>query len=275
MQSDARNLKMTRTIFAVPRATDFALEAGILQQLLPPERGNDDDAAWLVSWKSEVGRCLVAARALPAGSIVFREQPLIVAPAASAGEDLMAASAIKLLAASQAADAADDEEEEQQEEHASDLCRQGRATRLLQGVELEDEAAENLEQWTQRMFTQLFMRDDDDSGPLEATPTLEACKWALNVAATNVHAARDPTRGVLGILASMMEHSCEPTAMLEIGPTKEGSVFTLKTSVDVKEGDPLTICYVGYHLPRDERRRQLAFQYGFHCECKRCLAGDE
>ena len=63
-----------------------------MQQLLPPERGNDDDAAWLVSWKSEVGRCLVAARALPAGSIVFREQPLIVAPAASAGEDLMAAS---------------------------------------------------------------------------------------------------------------------------------------------------------------------------------------
>ena len=146
----------------------------------------------------------------------------------------------------------------------------------MQSVELEDEAAENLEQWTQRIFTQLFMRDDDDdNGPLVATPTLEACKWALNVASTNVHAAREPTRGVVGVLGSMMEHSCEPSATLEIGSSKDGSLLTLKTSVDVEEGESLSICYVGYHLPREERRRQLTFQYGFRCECKRCSAGEE
>lgn len=80
---------------------------------------------------------------------------------------------------------------------------------------------------------------------------------------------------VLGILSSMMEHSCEPSAIVEIGGSGGGSstssiMLTLRTTRAVAPGESLSICYVGYDLVKEERRRRLLFQHGFKCVCKRC-----
>ena len=101
---------------------------------------------------------------------------------------------------------------------------------------------------------------------------MEDMSWALGVASNNVHAAHEPPRGVLGILASMMEHSCTPSCILEVGPTKRGSMLTLKTLRPIEEDEPLSISYVSLTLPFEERRRALRFQYGF--ECARCEAAE-
>ena len=90
--------------------------------------------------------------------------------------------------------------------------------------------------------------------------------------ARTLHAARKPTRGVMGLLASMMEHCCEPSARIDVAPEARGSALTLSTVRDVAPGESLSICYVGYHLPTAERRRLLRFQHGFVCECARCAA---
>lgn len=82
--------------------------------------------------------------------------------------------------------------------------------------------------------------------------------------------ATDPSRGVLGLLASMMEHSCKPSAAVSIAPVSEGSVITLRTKRDVYAGEKLSICYVDFDAPVDERRRQLEFQHNFLCQCERC-----
>ena len=267
--TDDAGMGATESIFAIARASDFALEAAIFERLQKPQQGKSH--FWQISWREEVGRFLIASQHLMVSCIVFTETPLLVAPAAQTGDETMAAMALKLLEAKSAADDADDDDDEQQR---LPLVRCGLAAQLLQEAELADaEAVESLEQWTQRIFTSLFMREDDDG--LVAAPTIEACKWALGVAATNLHAARNPTRGCLGLLASLMEHSCEPNTEVEIATTTEGSALTLRTLRDVQAGEPLTICYVQYNLPRDERRRRLLFQYGFWCECQRCSGGDD
>ena len=35
-------------------------------------------------------------------------------------------------------------------------------------------------------------------------------------------------------------------------------------------GEKLSICYVDFDAPVDERRRQLEFQHNFLCQCERC-----
>ena len=59
--------------------------------------------------------------------------------------------------------------------------------------------------------------------------------------------------GVLGVLASMMEHSCAPTCELEVAIPRQGSVITLRTIADVEAGQALSISYVGLNLPTAER----------------------
>ena len=86
-----------------------------------------------------------------------------------------------------------------------------------------------------------------------------------------------------GLLASMMEHSCEPNCIISIGNAEDGSVLTLTTKRDVVPGEALTISYVPLGRSVSERRGLLSSQHGFLCECRRCtvefaveaLKGDE
>lgn len=218
------------------------IEHAIEDALLPLDA---DDAhvggrAWRLQTDSTVGRHLVAARDIPAGALVFRESPLVVAHAGP-GDDMLVAVAMALV---------------QSTSHAT--------ARLLQEPVLSDSDTESFQTWAHKMYARHVL-DNEGIGC-----TVEDFTWAIGVASVNVHAGRKPSRGVLGLLSSMMAHSCEPAARVDISADAQGSVLTLRTVRHVAQGESLTICYVQYHLPRAERQRQLHFQHGFVCECERC-----
>ena len=105
--------------------------------------------------------------------------------------------------------------------------------------------------------------------------TIPEVRWALGVAYLNAHGASRPTRGVIGVLASMMEHNCAPSCRVAFDDVASGSVVSLRTLRDVREGEALSISYVELEWPTAERRAVLELQYGFNCVCERCRHDDQ
>ena len=203
----------------------------------------------------QVGRHIVAARFIPAGSIVFSESPLIVAEATSFGERAlrgeMAAAAVALL-----------------QLPAGRSCE---AARLLQTPKgLPERSRKNLALWALQLQMALGARNvtREDGSPVPRTR--DSTLWALGVSSINAHHASEPTRAVIGLLSSMMEHSCMPSCEMEIASVSDGSTLTLRTTRDVQQGESLSITYLDCDAPVTERLGQLAFQHGFICRCERC-----
>ena len=202
----------------------------------------------------QVGRHIVAARFIPAGSIVFSESPLIVAEATClarghCGE--MAAAAVALL-----------------QLPAGRSCE---AARLLQTPKgLPERSRKNLALWALQLQMALGARNvtREDGSPVPRTR--DSTLWALGVSSINAHHASEPTRAVIGLLSSMMEHSCMPSCEMEIASVSDGSTLTLRTTRDVQQGESLSITYLDCDAPVTERLGQLAFQHGFICRCERC-----
>ena len=214
------------------------------------------EACWRIECREDIGRHLVASCALQAGTIIFQERPLIaVEPLAASGplRGEMAAVALELL-----------------------KLPRGSPARLLQeptyAESAEGESATSLREWTADFIDALRSRKESvlDANGAPVALTFETVRWALGVATVNSHGAWEPTRGVLGILASMMEHSCTPSCTMLVGTAEQGSILSLKTLDDVAQGESLTISYVPREDPLSERRSTLLLQHGFVCECQRC-----
>ena len=253
-------------LVASARTRNADLEDAITASLLPPDPVALPPAPriWQISWRGDAGRCLTAACDLPAGTVIFRERPLIVAAARK--DQIPQAVALALLR-----DAMFDQEEARGTDPEGRAAR-ARVARTLQEAHFADrDAQDSFEAWTQRVFSDTFLNAEGGAADQPA-PTMEAITWALGVASINVHAARSPTRGVLGVAASMMCHSCTPSAELVVASPAEGNVLTLRTITDVPTGGALSISYCSLSLPTAERQRHLMFQYGFRCECERCSA---
>ena len=232
------------SIFAASCEQDTALEEAINAQLLH----DDDTGAWQIGMSVHAGRNLIATRWLRSGELIFREHPIVAARAVAIGEEQLMSCACAIL-------------------DASDDLRA--AARSLQHLPSSPSAANSFESWAQRMYRQTYM-DAAGVGAGGSSPSLEDVTWALGVASLNMHSSSHPCRGIIGVLSSLMEHGCEPSAIVEIGKATEGSVLSLRALRDIAPGHPITICYVGYQLPTDERRRRLQFQHGFRCTCQRC-----
>lgn len=111
--------------------------------------------AWRVSSSHHAGRRLVAEQALPKGSVVFQERPLVAAKA-ELGKVLHAV-ALELL---ELLDVEDDDEA------SPYVQRRAAAARVLQQADLDDrDAAASLDAWAQATFQELFMRDDGLAAP--------------------------------------------------------------------------------------------------------------
>ena len=191
------------------------------------------------------GRILVAALDLPAGSLVFSERPLVVATAATTGDAALRgeaqAVALALLL--------------QRQEGAFLLC----SPSLGEGTAEAKSFAAAADRFAAAC--------PEHDGRL-------ARHW-LGVASVNVHAAERPTRGVMGLLSSMMEHNCSPSCMVTVGPEAGGSVVSLRTCRAVTAGESLSISYVVAYQPTATRRQQLLSQHGFLCGCARCADGPD
>lgn len=126
----------------------------------------------------------------------------------------------------------------------------------------------SIDDWVQEVMAALRRQG---SCPL---PSVHEVRWALGVAYINGHGATEPTRGVLGLLSSMMQHDCDPTCSVEFAPMSEGSTVSLRTLRQVQAGELLSISYVEMEWSTAERRAALDLQYGFFCRCSRCCADD-
>jgi len=244
------------------RIAEFdALQRAIEKAVVPTADGSEP--AWQVSWDPDCGRYLVTSRPLQAGDVVFQERPFVVADAPSSGEEVLTAVAIALLEYSTLRELV----LEQWSRADISLTRSRfavdeatpRTAKLLREPSFDGDAdaAAAFEAWTHRVFGERLIG------------TMEDMAWALGIASNNVHTAREPTRGLLGVLASMMAHDCSPSSVLEVGAANEGSLLTLRASRDLQAGSPLSISYVPISARASERRRMLSLQYGFLCVCQR------
>ena len=105
----------------------------------------------------------------------------------------------------------------------------------------------------------------------------ESEKWFASLAAINVHGAGGTfldrnfeRRAVLGLLASMMQHECAPSAVTHISSAADGSRVSVRTIRPLEVGEPISISYLATYQPASVRQELLQMQHGFTCVCPRC-----
>jgi hypothetical protein len=76
------------------------------------------------------------------------------------------------------------------------------------------------------------------------------------------------TGSALYLLASLYNHSCEPSVNINFPASDGTAVFTAARRISV--GEQLHISYTDTEQEVDVRQQYLAFSYGFHCNCPRC-----
>lgn len=101
--------------------------------------------------------------------------------------------------------------------------------------------------------------------PSDPASLLRAASASLAGAAAPAHA----TGAAAYLLASMLNHSCEPC--LDISFPSNNAVAAFTAARDIRAGEQLTISYVDSGLPLAARSAQLQFGYGFACRCPRCV----
>lgn len=275
---------------ALQPASDSTLDEAIRCRLLHVDDGSCTGVRWRIEQREGMGRCLVAGCSLPAGSMVFCERPLIVAPSTNAGDRALRggvpAVALALMRLLPGPDTA-----------AARLLQEPRTTPPLEheiAAVCPPDAASQDEELHMRLLRRLERASDHDGWvrdvlqainrqpPMQRSDgspvprTIPLLRWALGVAAVNSHGAgrgfdgEDTPRGVLCLLGSMMPHSCIPSASISFAPERDGSTATLHTARDVQPGEPLSVAYVCPDWPISERRQVLLAQHGFVCRCERC-----
>mmetsp|Transcript_38904 Transcript_38904/g.126180 ORF Transcript_38904/g.126180 Transcript_38904/m.126180 type:complete len:390 (-) Transcript_38904:272-1441(-) len=201
---------------------------------------------WRLVSKEGFGRVLVAACDLPAGTLVCSERPLVVAPVAAASSPAALRGEAQAVAVALL---------ESPVEAAALLCSPAHGEGSAEAVAFDVAA-------------------DAFAAACPSHDSATARHW-LGVASVNVHAAERPARGVLGLLTSMMQHDCTPSAHVTVGSEAGGSLLSLRTCRDVAQGEPLSISYVVSYQPTADRRAQLLSQHGFRCACHRCEQAPE
>ena len=101
--------------------------------------------------------------------------------------------------------------------------------------------------------------------PSDPAALLRAASASLAGAGAAAHA----TGAAAYLLASMVNHSCEPS--LDVAFPRNNAVLALTAARDIRAGEQLTIGYVDTGLPLARRRAELEFAYGFTCRCPRCV----
>lgn len=223
------------------RAADVALHQAVQTHLRSPP----GTPAWRIEWREGRGRVLVAARDLPAATLVFCEHPLVVAAVVDAGGDAHngEAQAVGSALLDMTAEA------------AAVLCSPAHVAGTAEATAFA-KAAE--------AFAKACPKHDP-----------QRARHCLGIASVNVHGAERPRRGVLGVLSSMMEHECSPSARVTLGDEAGGSLLSLRTLRRVVKGESLSITYVPAYQPTAVRRGQLLQQHGFTCRCVRCEEAPE
>lgn len=243
------------------------------------ERGG----TYIVHTKSK-GRCLCAAKAIKAGRLLLREEPLVCVPSAQSplpgvsldsGPFRLSAKEQSLYAAAAA-------------NGARDLSSAVLASRLIRACLLSADKASK-----QRMaaWDELTAKTIDNPKWQEGLQTTaeivhrlvtssrsssaqavsrKLCATALEKVSCNVFSINidDGTDCGIGLYskASAINHSCFPNAVQRFGPQGQIEIFVAR---DIAAHEEITIAYIDISYPYWKRQHSLSY-YGFHCSCSRC-----
>jgi len=72
----------------------------------------------------------------------------------------------------------------------------------------------------------------------------------------------------LAVVVSFFNHSCYPNSTLFFNPCT--CEYEIRANVDIKKGEEIFITYIALYQYTNERRLELRENYGFHCLCARC-----
>ena len=84
-------------------------------------------------------------------------------------------------------------------------------------------------------------------------------------------AGQHHTGSAVYLLASMLNHSCEPC--LDISFPRNDSFVRFSAARDIAAREQLTVSYIDAEQGTAGRQRQLEWAYGFTCRCPRCRDG--
>ena len=270
----------------------------------------DDDPAWLTSVQGR-GRCAVAAKALPPGSVVtrFSGRPYASCPLPSQRERLCAyclrsAGTKKLARCSKCkwahyCGAACQRGDWESHKHECRVLATGKldgladapaADVLLAGRCLRRRQANSQPGDDDACFDALEAADrlsesDRALGALAASfggllPPGDSPDAAADAAAHLIAKFSRNNFGVLNEMLTVVGAGCYPPAALlnhSCAPNCvlafDGAQLEIRTLVHVDAGAELTHSYVDLCLCTSERRATLRERYGFECRCERCNGG--
>lgn len=108
------------------------------------------------------------------------------------------------------------------------------------------------------------------------TVSVEACATALQKLSANAFTMVDDDFTTCGIAiygeASAINHSCLPTAMQRFTPSGDLQILVVRP---LRAGQEVTIAYFDPTIPRARRQKQALSSYGFYCLCPRCAGSGE
>ncbi|GIL48648.1 hypothetical protein Vafri_5121 [Volvox africanus] len=169
-------------------------------------------------------------------------------------------------AAAAAPAAVAEEEEEEEDEGEEEALLQGLAWAVSAAVE------ERLNvEWFVGVMSRLHLNVFQVHNPLAgADPSDLAAAAAALVSDT---AGGASSGSAVYLLASLFNHSCEPTLELSFPGLDGTAAFT--AARDIAPGEELCVSYLDIGLPVHVRRQHLEWSYGFVCGCPRCREEEE
>lgn len=117
----------------------------------------------------------------------------------------------------------------------------------------------------------------DPSALLRATAaslggsTAAAATPYATIAGSGGSAAQHRPGSAAFLLASLLNHSCEPN--LDISWPRNNAVARFTAARDIAAHEQLTISYIDAGQGAAQRQAALQFAYGFACGCPRCREG--
>eukprot|EP01133_Synstelium_polycarpum_P012791 gene12791-15007_t len=146
------------------------------------------------------------------------------------------------------------------------------AARILSRILLGYHFQKNMHHW-ENLQVLAFAKKD---APLEWKDDYATFKRALLTKESNINRANKPTvaspTSSIGLffLTSFVNHSCEPNCFLAY--PDNNSTLHLTALKEIKKGEEITIAYGDPSKNIVERRTHLFDNYGFNCECPKCLS---
>lgn len=112
---------------------------------------------------------------------------------------------------------------------------------------------------------------DSSSGDFKLTEShVDFVIRLYSIFATNSFGKTTSSTGSLYLGASRFNHSCLPNC--DYGHTTEGNLTTITvcSGRDIHPGEEITVAYLSFYHPRDDRRACTELTWGFSCNCPAC-----